>query len=221
VVKKVKLLLVDDQILFVECLKNILEMRTADLKIIAIAHDGIEAVELVERKTPDIVLMDVRMPNMDGVEATRIIHGRYPKIKIIMLTTFGDEDYVHEALKYGAVGYLLKTIAPMELIWSIHAVKYDTIQIDPFVAKKMVEERQVEAQRTGPIWLKYLSSREREVLKLIAKGLTNRRIAERLFIAEQTVKNHLSVIYSKLDVHNRSEALLKVKEEKVQLGSDD
>lgn len=216
-VDKIKLVLADDQVLFVESLKNILEMRTDDLKIIGIAYNGKEAVELLERKKPDIVLMDVRMPHMDGVEATRIIHSRYPDIKIIMLTTFDDDEYVHEALKYGAVGYLLKTIPPAELISSIHAVRFGTMQISPSVAKKLVEGIKSAGKEQGPLWLKYLSSREKEVLKMLVKGLQNKEIAERLYIAEQTVKNHLSIIYNKLDVHHRSEAILKVKNENVTL----
>jgi len=212
-----RVILVDDQILFAESLKNILEMRTEDIRVVGLAYNGQQAIELVKRKRVDVVLMDVRMPVLDGVEATRRILLDHPETRVIMLTTFDDDEYVHEALQYGAVGYLLKTIPPAELITSIRAVKHGTIQISPSVAKKLLDSFQPNPENRGPEWLKGLSAREREVLKLLSKGLSNRQIAERLFIAEQTVKNHLSVIYSKMDVHHRTEAILKAKEHGVSL----
>jgi DNA-binding NarL/FixJ family response regulator len=211
-VAKIKVLIVDDQNLFTESLKNILEMRTNDLQIIGIAYNGNEAVELVQQHYPDVVLMDVRMPEMDGVEATRIICHKYPDIKIIMLTTFDDDTYVHEAMKYGALGYLLKTIPAEELITAIRAVQHGTVQISPSVAQKMFAAAYHNDITTGPDWLTFLSSREKEVLKMLGKGLTNRQIADRLFISEQTVKNHLHNIYDKVGVKSRSEAIIKVKE---------
>jgi len=212
-----RVILVDDQILFAESLKNILEMRTEDIRVVGLAYNGQQAIELVKRKRVDVVLMDVRMPVLDGVEATRRILLDHPETRVIMLTTFDDDEYVHEALQYGAVGYLLKTIPPAELITSIRAVKHGTIQISPSVAKKLLDSFRPNPENRGPEWLKGLSAREREVLKLLSKGLSNRQIAERLFIAEQTVKNHLSVIYSKMDVHHRTEAILKAKEHGVSL----
>jgi DNA-binding NarL/FixJ family response regulator len=214
----ITVVIVDDQILFAESLKNILEMRTRDLKVIGVVYDGDQAVKTVDARQPDVVLMDVRMPGQDGVQAARIILERHPQVKIVMLTTFDDDTYVHEALRYGAVGYLLKTTRPAELIAAIRAIKQGTVQISQEIAMKLVREVTQQTPRAdSPIqaaqsaeMLKSLSHRERELVKCLLGGLSNKQIAERLFIAEQTVKNHLSIIYSKLGVRNRSQAMVKL-----------
>jgi len=217
--KTIKIVLADDQALFVESLKNILEMRTKDLKIVGVAYDGMQALRIVNAEKPDIVLMDVRMPNMDGVESTKIIHQKHPETKIMMLTTFDDDEYVHEALNHGAVGYLLKTTRPMELIASIRAIREGIFQISPTVAAKLAKMHQLEksdiAKRTPsvesqPIWLRHLTHREKEILKYVLEGYSNRVIGEKLFISEQTVKNHLSIIYSKMDAHSRPMVIRKL-----------
>lgn len=213
---KIKVVLADDQILFVESLKTVLETRAKDISVVGIAHDGLQAIELAEKEHPDIVLMDVRMPNMDGVEATRTINERYPEIQVVMLTTFDDDEYVREALHYGAVGYLLKDIPPYELITSVRAVKEGAVLISPVIANKLVEQiyrndnkssTESEHPNAEPSWIGSLSKREKEVLNQISQGYDNKEIAKRLFIAEQTVKNHVSVIYSKLGAHNRMQAM--------------
>ncbi len=211
----ISLVIVDDQVLFAESLKNILEMRTRDLKVVGLAYDGRQAVDLVASKRPDIVLMDVRMPKMDGVQAARSILASNPGEKIVMLTTFDDDAYVHEALRHGAVGYLLKTTRPADLIAAIRAIKQGTVQISQEVARKLVREmpaHSAHADHAGPGEpvagaISGLSQRERELLKFLLAGLSNKEIADKLFLAEQTVKNHLSIIYSKLNVKNRSQAL--------------
>ena len=153
---------------------------------------------------------------MDGVQAARTILERNPQEKIVMLTTFDDDVYVHEALRHGAVGYLLKTTRPAELIAAIRAIKQGTVQISQEVAMKLV--REVPPQLVGradpgshaqerPSALSALTPREQELLKCLLEGLSNKEIAERLFLAEQTVKNNLGIIYSKLEVKNRSQAL--------------
>ena len=136
----IKVLLVDDQILFVESLKTVLETRTKDIKVIEIAHDGWEAVQKVEKEHPHIVLMDVRMPKMDGVEATSIIKKKFPETHVMMLTTFDDDEFVHDALYHGAVGYLLKDIPPDELITAIRAVNEGSVLISQTVAAKIVQQ---------------------------------------------------------------------------------
>jgi len=215
----IKIVIVDDQALFVEGLKNILEMRTKDLKVVSTACDGKQAIEVVDEYNPDIVLMDVRMPNMDGVISTAIIHKKHPNIKVMMLTTFDDDEYVHEALNNGAVGYLLKTARPSELIASIRAVHEGIVQISPTIAAKLLKterytQKEANSKESGekgkPYWINYLSHREKEILKYVLEGLSNRQIAERLYISEQTVKNHLSIIYSKMDVHSRPQVIRKV-----------
>lgn len=221
----ITIVIVDDQVLFAESLKNILEMRTRDLKIVGVAFDGKEAIEVVGSKRPDIVLMDVRMPKMDGVEAARLILERNPKEKIVMLTTFDDDAYVHEALRHGAVGYLLKTTRPVELIAAIRAIKQGTVQISQEVARKLVREVPPHAEKAdsaspvqaGLSSVSTLTHREKELLKCLLEGLSNKEIADRLFLAEQTVKNHLGIIYEKLEVKNRSQALAMLANMKLNL----
>jgi DNA-binding NarL/FixJ family response regulator len=223
----ISIVIVDDQVLFAESLKNILEMRTRDIRVIGLAYNGDQAIEVVNARRPDIVLMDVRMPGKDGVQAAKALLDRHPEINIVMLTTFDDDAYVHEALRYGVVGYLLKTTRPAELIASIRAIKQGTVQISQEVARKLVREipqqpGQEDDKGAGLQKievLKYLSHRERELLKLLMQGLSNKEIAERLFIAEQTVKNHLSIIYSKLGVQTRSQAMVKLAQLNLNLSS--
>lgn len=211
---KIKIVLVDDQTLFVESLKTVLETRADDLEVVGVANDGKRAVEVVAENFPDIVLMDVRMPVMNGVESTKLIKERYPDTRVLMLTTFDDDQYVIEALRLGAVGYLLKNMPPAELISAIRAVYEGGVLISPQVAHKLVgmlTNSQSKAKgepnddRFGSL-VNQLSSREREILQLMAEGLDNKEIAGKLYIAEQTVKNYVSVIYSKLGVRDRVQA---------------
>lgn len=215
--EKIKLLLVDDQTLFVESLKTVLKTRAKDMTVIGVANDGPAALAMVAVEQPDIILMDVRMPGMNGVETTRQIKEKYPLIKVLMLTTFDDDDYVVEALKLGAVGYLLKDMPPAELIKAIREVHEGGVLISPKVAAKIVDKLVNPVKGRSPnseqnSLANELSNREKEVLRLLAQGLDNKEIAARLFIAEQTVKNHVSVIYSKLGVHDRVQALRKADE---------
>lgn len=215
--EKIKLLLVDDQTLFVESLKTVLKTRAKDMTVLGVANDGPTALAMIAVEQPDIILMDVRMPGMNGVETTRQIKEKYPWIKVLMLTTFDDDDYVVEALKLGAVGYLLKDMPPAELIKAIREVHEGGVLISPKVAAKIVDklinpvkERSLNSDQNS--LANELSNREKEVLRLLAQGFDNKEIAARLFIAEQTVKNHVSVIYSKLGVHDRVQASRKADE---------
>ena len=216
---KLRILLVDDQVLFVESLRTVLETRASDFEVVGVALSGREAIQKVMDAPPDIILMDVRMPDMGGVEATKIIHEAYPKIHVLMLTTFDDDTDVVEALNHGAAGYVLKDIPPDDLIVSLRAVCNGSIIISPQVANKLLRIREGEGRsdesadsRARPApessFLRYLSKREIEILRLIGKGADNALIAKKLYIAEQTVKNHVSVIYSKLHVHNRMQAMM-------------
>jgi DNA-binding NarL/FixJ family response regulator len=210
-------LLVDDQTLFVESLRTVLETRAKDFSVIGIAGDGEEALALTAKLSPDVILMDVRMPKMNGVEATKRIKEEFPATRILMLTTFDDDEYVIEALQHGAVGYLLKDMPPLELITAVRAVYEGGVLISPRVATKIVEKL---VQTTDPViafaeeasqepeWVKDLNSREKEILKLIAKGMDNEEIAHSLHIAKQTVKNYVSMIYCKLGVRDRVQASL-------------
>jgi DNA-binding NarL/FixJ family response regulator len=210
------LLLVDDQTLFVENLKMVLEVSRNDLKVLGVAPNGKEAVQMLAFTRPDLILMDVRMPVMDGVEATNIIHQRYPDIKILMLTTFDNDEYVLDALKYGASGYILKNIPPEELFQAIDTMLADGRVFAPTIANKILKERRTETMgklldHEGSEGLRKrldnLSEREREIVEMIAIAYSNKQIATGLFLSEQTVKNHISRIYSKLGVGKRSELM--------------
>ena len=211
--KKIRLLLADDQVLFVESLKIVLDVRTTDIEVLGTAGDGQEAIEMAGALLPDVILMDVRMPVLDGVEATRVITESYPGINIMMLTTFEDDAYVTKALDHGAAGYVLKDTPPDQLIVSIHAVHNGSVLISPQVANRLLRNRtgrgtatpseQVNHPLEEHSLLRFLSPREIDVLRLIGDGCDNTLIAKKLTIAEQTVKNHVSVIYSKLNIHDR------------------
>ena len=138
--KKIRLLLVDDQVLFVESLKSVLETKMDDIEVVGIARNGEQAIEAVEKHVPDIVLMDVRMPVMDGVEATRRVHDKYPDVRILVLTTFDEDKYVMDAIRHGALGYLLKDIPPSELIAAIRAVNEGASLVSPALLTKIFED---------------------------------------------------------------------------------
>jgi DNA-binding NarL/FixJ family response regulator len=201
-------LLVEDQKLFAESLRYVLQFRAEDLEIIGIARNGREALEMIRTRAPHLILMDVRMPEMDGVQATRVIHEMYPDIKILMLSTFQDDDYVRQAVQYGAVGYLLKNIAPDEVAGAIRAVMAGIMQISPAVARALM--RKDPAAQPGiddeltPI-VEGLTRREREVLALIAAANENQEIARTLGVSEQTARNYVHNLYSKLGVSNRTQ----------------
>ncbi len=209
------ILIVDDQRLFAESLKTVLEGTQADFTVCAIAENGAEAIAAVSEHKPSIILMDVRMPEMDGVAATRIIHGRSPEIPIIMLTTFEDDEYVREALSHGAKGYLLKNIPSSQLIASIRAVLSGAMLLDPRVLGALVAKGKAGAgQEPGegqpsakPQWFDLLSRKEKQILGLMVEGFHNDEIADKLFIAAQTVRNYISRIYDKTGAEDRVQAI--------------
>lgn len=205
----IRLLLVDDQELFLESLRTVIERSTEDLVVAGVARNGAEAVEATRELDPDLVVMDVRMPVMDGVEATRTIMEARPGARIMMLTTFGDDEYVQEALERGAVGYVLKDVPPSEIIAAIRAVAGGAFLVAPSVAKTLIGKAYKKggsADGDEPEWIAKLSRRELEILELLSTGLSNKEIAAQLFIAEPTVRNHVSVIYDKMGAANRAEA---------------
>jgi DNA-binding NarL/FixJ family response regulator len=181
---------------------------------VAVARNGAEAVEAMKELCADLVVMDVRMPVMDGVEAARLILERDPSARIMMLTTFEDDEYVKEALEHGAVGYLLKDIAPAELIASIRAVASGAFLIAPSVAKNLLKRAYLksEAEAPPPEWYGDLSRREKEILEQLVEGSSNKEIASALCIAEQTVRNHISSIYDKMGADDRSQAIRMAKD---------
>jgi len=204
----IRVLIVDDQRMFAESIKYIIESRASDIQIVGLAFDGQEAVRAVEEMRPDIVLMDVRMPVMDGVEAARLIGRQRPEVKVLMLTTFPDDEYVKASLRHGAVGYLLKNRPPAELINSIRAVNGGILQIDPAVSQSLILGKKTDTPDEQIVAnLRTLTHREREVISLMVQALDNRQIAATLNVAEQTVRNYISTIYDKLGVTHRMDVL--------------
>ncbi|WP_158084186.1 response regulator [Marispirochaeta aestuarii] len=205
----IRVVLADDQLLFVENLKYVLEQLSGDIQIVGVAHSGKQAVEMILQHSPDIALLDVRMPAIDGVAVVERVHPVRPSTRIIMLTTFDDDEYIHEALSHGAIGYLLKDMPPADLIQAIHVVMSGQVIVSPGVVQKLLRDpHQLPAPDSAiPPWMLTLTKRERELLKFIARGLDNRQISEEMCVTPQTIRNHMSEIYSKLGVGTRLEAI--------------
>jgi DNA-binding NarL/FixJ family response regulator len=208
----ITLLLVDDQRLMRDGLRTLLELED-DLKVVAEAGNGEEALARYAESLPAVVLMDIRMPGMDGVEATRRLRARHADARIIILTTFDDDEYVFEGLRAGAVGYLLKAVSGAELAAAIRTVAQGGALIDPAVTHKVVAEfARLAAPARSPALPDPLSERELEILQLLAAGHNNRAVAQKLFLAEGTVKNYISTILQKLDARDRTHAVTRAYE---------
>ena len=211
----IRVLLVDDQALFREGLQTLLSVHK-DIEVVGQACNGREAVEVAARVEPDVVLMDVRMPVLDGVRATHLLKKARPGCKVIVLTTFDDDEFIFDALRVGAVGYLLKDVASAQLVEAIRAAARGESILEPSVAAKVIAEFSrvssmvQSAQMEGLV--EPLTEREGEILSLIAQGASNKEIASQLYIAEGTVKNHVTSILGKLGVRDRTQAALKARE---------
>ena len=208
--ESIRVLIVDDQRLIREGLRVLLELEPG-IEVVGEGANGVEALALYERFRPDVVLMDIRMPVMDGVEATRRLAQHEPPAKVIILTTFDDDAYVFDGLRAGALGYLLKDISGEELAGAIRTVAAGGALIEPSVARKVVTEfarLTPHSRQTTPQLVEPLSEREKEILQLIAQGLSNREIAQRLFLAEGTVKNYVTSILQKTGARDRTQAAL-------------
>jgi DNA-binding NarL/FixJ family response regulator len=211
----IRVLLVDDQALFREGLETLLSVHN-DIQVVGQACNGQEAVEVAARVQPDVALMDVRMPILNGVRATRRLKRALPQCRVIVLTTFDDDEYVFDALRAGAVGYLLKDVASARLVEAIRAAARGQSILEPSVAAKVIAEFTRVSSMVPSAQMEQmaepLSERELEILGLIARGGSNKEIADRLFIAEGTVKNHVTRILGKLGVRDRTQAALKARE---------
>ncbi len=204
---KIGLVLADDQQLFAQSLRYVISGTAPDMEVLGVAPDGAQAVAMAEELRPDIVLMDVRMPEMDGVDAARLIRDRLPETKIIMLSTFLDEEYLRASLERGAKGYLLKSVSPEELLEAIRAVHRGSTLFSGKVAGLLAGRGRRSAEADPEAVLGDLSKRELEVASLMARSFGNREIASRLGLSEQTVRNYISSIYFKLEVKDRLEFL--------------
>lgn len=207
----IRLLLVDDQRLMRDGLRTLLELEP-DLQVVGEAENGEAALELYPQVSPDVVLMDIRMPVMDGVEATSRLREKWPEARVIILTTFDDDEYIFEGLRAGAVGYLLKDVSSGELADAIRTVAAGGSMIEPSVARKVLAEFARLAAPAPPKLVDPLSEREREILRLVSQGLTNKEIAAKLYLAEGTVKNYVTSILQKIGVRDRTQAALRARE---------
>lgn len=204
----IRILLVDDQHIIRQGLKSMLDLNS-DMQVIGEAENGQRALEEVARLSPDLVLMDIRMPIMDGVAATGAIVQQYPNTKVLVLTTFDDDEYLAKALRLGAKGYLLKDTEPEELALAIRSIDKGHTQLGPgLLEKALMITNVVPSAIEPPAELQQLTARELEVLRLIASGANNREIAEMLFLSENTVKNYVTNILSRLQLRDRTQAAL-------------
>jgi len=200
-----KIIICDDQAIVRDGLAMMLKLEP-DIEIIGIADDGAEAVELVSKNQPDIVLMDLKMPIMNGVEATRQIRTKYPDVKVLVLTTYSDDEWVFDAIRVGASGYLLKDTARDDLIKAIRGTVTGKSYVDPTIAGKVLDKVTSHDSQPATLITGKLTDREIEILRLIANGLNNADIAKKLFLSEGTVRNHVSAILNKLGVTDRTQA---------------
>jgi len=203
----IRVLICDDQTIVCEGLTKILG-SDAEIEVLGIAHDGSEAVEMVDRLQPDLVLMDLKMPVMNGIIATRKIREQHPSIPVLVLTTYDDDEWLFDALRSGAAGYLLKDTPPKNLIESIKGTIQGKMFLDPAVAGKIVNEYQNQSMAASVPTSYNLSDRDRELLKLLACGLGNSEIAQQLFLSEGTVRNYTSELFKKMGVSDRTQAVI-------------
>jgi DNA-binding NarL/FixJ family response regulator len=204
----IKLLLADDQPLFRQGLASLLSLED-DLEIIGQANHGQEAIELTEQLQPDVILMDVRMPVCDGVVATHEIHQRFPWIRILVLTTFDEDEYIWKSLQAGALGYLLKSTPSSQLADAIRTLYQGYSQLGPTIAPKVFAQlNPTPSQTKANSYQTLFSERELEILNLISEGKNNREIAQKLYLTEGTVKNYVSQILARLELRDRTQAAL-------------
>jgi len=203
----IKVIICDDQAIVRDGLEMLLRLEK-DIEVIGVAQDGLEAVELAESNQPDLILMDLKMPGMTGVEATRRIRAKYPEIKVLVLTTCDDDAWVFDAIRAGASGYLLKDTPRKQVMEAIRGTVEGKSYLDPNVTGKILNQTANQQVQPSAKITNELTNREEEVLRLMARGLTNSEIAKQIFLSEGTVRNHVSSIFSKLSVTDRTQAVI-------------
>jgi DNA-binding NarL/FixJ family response regulator len=205
---RVRVLLVDDDDLMRAGLRSVLASDES-IEVVGEASDGRAAIDEIAALKPDVVLMDIRMPNLDGISATREVLASSPDVKVVVLTTFEEDDYIFDALSAGASGFLLKRTKPEELIGAIHTVADGDSLLSPSVTRRVIDRMATQPPATlSGKRLERLTPREREVLELVGRGLSNREIAEAFFIEESTVKTHVKRILMKLGLRDRVQAVI-------------
>ncbi len=210
--KKIRVLLVDDHAIVRQGLRMFMELQK-DMDVVGEAADGASAVNLAAQLHPDVVLLDIAMPQMDGVEATRKILACSPQSRVLILTSFGDDEQIFPAIRAGAQGYLLKDIPPLDLLQAVRATYQGQAQLHPEIARKLMSAvsgipTREKKTTSLPGELEALTEREHEVLELIAQGFNNREIAEKMVVSESTVKTHVSNLLSKLGLEDRTRAAI-------------
>lgn len=200
-----KVIICDDQAIVRDGLEMLLKLEP-DIEVVGTAEDGAAAVEMVADKRPNVILMDLKMPIMNGVEATRQISMKYPEVKVLVLTTYADDEWVFDAIQAGASGYLLKDTPREDLIKAVMGTVAGKTYVDPSIAGKVLEQVSSHQAQPATLITSKLTDREIGVLRLMARGLSNADIADRLFLSDGTVRNHVSAILAKLGVSDRTQA---------------
>lgn len=200
-----KIIICDDQAVVRDGLELLLGLEK-DLQVVGTARDGAEAVERVSQKQPDLVLMDLKMPGMNGIEATRQIRARFPNVKVLVLTTYDDDEWLFDAIRAGASGYLLKDTPREKVVEAIRGTVAGRAFVDPAVASKLLDQVASRQSQPASLLTEKLTERETDVLRLLARGLNNAEIAGQLHLSEGTVRNHVSAILDKLGVSDRTQA---------------
>ncbi len=202
-----KVIICDDQAIIRDGLEMLLKLER-DIEVVGLAQDGAEVVELAAAHTPDLILMDLKMPGINGVEATRQIRAQHPDMKILVLTTYDDDVWLFDAIRAGASGYLLKDTPREKVLEAIRGTASGQAFVDPAVAGKLLQQTASQQVQPSTQITDKLTDREEDVLRLMARGLSNAEIAAQLYLSEGTVRNHVSAIFAKLDVADRTQAVI-------------
>ncbi|MCA9959821.1 MAG: response regulator transcription factor [Anaerolineales bacterium] len=203
----IKVIICDDQAIIRDGLEMLLKLER-DMEVVGLAQNGAEVVELAATLMPDLILMDLKMPGLNGVEATRRIRAQYPEMKILVLTTYDDDVWLFDAIRAGASGYLLKDTPREKVLEAIRGTVSGQAFVDPAVAGKLLQQTANQQVKPATQITDKLTGREEDVLRLMARGLSNAEIAAQLYLSEGTVRNHVSAIFTKLDVADRTQAVI-------------